>query len=161
MFYRALSRCSLTRIRNMFYTQLTRKIGLFFFLNQISPEIFDGKKCQLLISTQMSIYSFQYYVNNKIFNKNSLNLEMGYKSSSEKPVLTLRITPYDPPHHSNFTDGLLFSYKIKTQIDPKSYTAFRNHPLNFMPQNSRLHDFLYKKCTPIFQYHTSKKSSSI
>lgn len=44
MFYRTLSRCSLTRIRNIFCTQFTRKIGLFFFLNQISPEIFDEKK---------------------------------------------------------------------------------------------------------------------
>lgn len=46
---------------------------------------------------------------------------------------------YIPP--SNFTEGLLFTYKIKIQTDPKSDRAFRNHLLNFVPQNSRLHDF--------------------
>lgn len=68
----------------MLCTQFTGKTGLFFFLNQGSPEIFNEKiKCQFLMSTKISIYIFQYYFNNKTFSKNSLNLEIGYKSSND------------------------------------------------------------------------------
>lgn len=72
MFYKTLFRCSLTRIKNMFCTQLTGKIGLFFFLNQISPEIFDEK---MLVINQYPDVNIELSVlfNNKIFNNNSHN----------------------------------------------------------------------------------------